>query len=283
MSDLVSRALLEQRWPLPEPGGSKHSRGDVVVVGGARKTPGAAILAGIAALRTGAGRITLCVAESVASATAVALPECGVVPLAETRTGSVSGRGLDVLAGELSSADVALIGPGLDDPRATAATLRALAPLLDDVPAVHLDAFPLGVLPGQRRLARRLAGRLLLTPNSEEASRLLGEEVDDVERAALAVAERYGAVVSLFNTIASPDGAAVRIEGEHPGLATAGSGDVLAGATAGLRGRGVDPMGAAAWGAFLHTEADTRLSARIGPAGYLASEITGEFPRVLAG
>ncbi|WP_337189914.1 NAD(P)H-hydrate dehydratase [Rathayibacter rathayi] len=76
MSDLVSRALLEQRWPLPEPSGSKHSRGDVVVVGGARKTPGAAILAGIAALRTGAGRITLCVAESVASATAVALPEC---------------------------------------------------------------------------------------------------------------------------------------------------------------------------------------------------------------
>ncbi|QHC69063.1 NAD(P)H-hydrate dehydratase [Rathayibacter sp. VKM Ac-2801] len=282
MSDVITRALLEQRWPLPEPGGSKHARGDVVVVGGARKTPGAAILAGIAALRSGAGRITLCVAESVASATAVALPECGVVALPETRDGSVSGRGLDVLAGELSSADVALIGPGLDDARSTTATLRALAPLLDGVPSVHLDAFPLGVLPGQRRAARRLAGRLLLTPNTEEAARLLGEEVGDLEEAAVAIAERYGAVVSLFNTIASPDGDVVRIDEEHPGLATAGSGDVLAGATAGLRARGVDPMGAAAWGAHLHTEADTLLTRRIGPAGYLASEIPGEFPSVLA-
>ncbi|NRD09055.1 ADP-dependent NAD(P)H-hydrate dehydratase [Rathayibacter agropyri] len=282
MSEVIDRALLDRRWPLPAPGGSKHARGDVVVIGGARKTPGAAILAGVAALRTGAGRITLCVAESVAPAAAVALPECGVVPLPETRGGSISGRGLEALAGELASADVALVGPGLDDPRATAATLRALAPLLDDVPAVHLDAFPLGVLPGQRRVARRLAGRLLLTPNTEEAARLLGAEVDDVKRAALAIAARYDAIVSLFNTIASPDGDVVRVEGEHPGLATAGSGDVLAGATAGLRGRGVDPMGAAAWGAYLHTEADTVLTGRLGPAGYLAREIAGEFPAVLA-
>lgn len=282
MSEVIDRALLDRRWPLPAPGGSKHARGDVVVIGGARKTPGAAILAGVAALRTGAGRITLCVAESVAPATAVALPECGVVPLPETRGGSISGRGLEALAGELASADVALVGPGLDDPRATTATLRALAPLLDDVPAVHLDAFPLGVLPGQRRVARRLAGRLLLTPNTEEATRLLGAEVDDVERAALAIAARYDAIVSLFNTIASPNGDVVRVEGEHPGLATAGSGDVLAGATAGLRGRGVDPMGGAAWGAYLHTEADTVLTGQLGPAGYLAREIAGEFPAVLA-
>lgn len=282
MSDVVDRALLERRWPLPEPGGSKHARGDVVVVGGARKTPGAAILAGAAALRVGAGRITLCVAESVASATAVALPECGVVPLAESRTGSITGRGLDALEGELASADVALIGPGLDDPRATAATLRALLPLLRDVPAVHFDAFPLGVLPGQRRVARALAGRLLLTPNTEEASRLLGGEVDDIEAAAVAIAERYGAVVSLFNVIADPSGDVVHVEGEHPGLATAGSGDVLAGATAGLHARGVDAMGAAAWGAHLHTEADTLLAARVGPAGYLASEIAAEFPAILA-
>ncbi|WP_367882235.1 NAD(P)H-hydrate dehydratase [Rathayibacter oskolensis] len=93
MSEIIDRALLERDWPLPALEGSKHARGDVVIVGGARKTPGAAILAGIAALRVGAGRITLCVAESVASATAVALPECGVIPLEESRSGSISGRG----------------------------------------------------------------------------------------------------------------------------------------------------------------------------------------------
>lgn len=281
MSEVIDRALLEGRWPLPEPGGSKHARGDVVIVGGARKTPGAALLAGISALRVGAGRITLCVAESVASATAVALPECGVVPLQESRTGSITGRGLEALEGELASADVALVGPGLDDPKATAATLRALAPLLRDVPAVHLDAFPLGVLPGQKRVARSLAGRLLMTPNTAEAERLLGAEIDDVETAAVAIARRYEAVVSLFNVVASPDGVLVHAEGEHPGLATAGSGDVLAGATAGLRARGLDAAGAAAWAVHLHTEADSRLTERIGAAGYLAREIPAEFPPLL--
>ncbi|KQQ07321.1 ADP-dependent NAD(P)H-hydrate dehydratase [Rathayibacter sp. Leaf296] len=281
MSEVIDRALLEGRWPLPEPGGSKHARGDVVVVGGARKTPGAALLAGISALRVGAGRMTLCVAESVASATAVALPECGVVPLQESRTGSITGRGLEALEGELASADVALVGPGLDDPKATAATLRALAPLLRDVPAVHLDAFPLGVLPGQKRVARSLAGRLLMTPNTAEAERLLGAHVEDVETAAVAIARRYEAVVSLFNVVASPDGVLVHAEGEHPGLATAGSGDVLAGATAGLRARGLDGAGAAAWAVHLHTEADSRLTERIGAAGYLAREIPAEFPPLL--
>ncbi|WP_367882234.1 ADP-dependent NAD(P)H-hydrate dehydratase [Rathayibacter oskolensis] len=192
------------------------------------------------------------------------------------------GPGLAALEGELSSADVALVGPGLDDPKATAATLRALVPLLREVPAVHLDAFPLGVLPGQPRVARALAGRLLLTPNSEEGYRLLGADVDDLEQAAVAVARRYGAVVSLSNVIADPEGTVLRVIGEHPGLATAGSGDVLAGATAGLRARGAGAVSAAAWGAHLHTQADTRLAARVGPAGYLAREIPGEFPALLA-
>ncbi|MWV48388.1 NAD(P)H-hydrate dehydratase [Rathayibacter sp. VKM Ac-2803] len=282
MSEIIDRALLERDWPLPAAEGSKHARGDVVIIGGARKTPGAAILAGIAALRVGAGRITLCVAESVASATAVALPECGVIPLEESRSGSITGRGLDALSGELGSADVVLVGPGLDDPKATASTLRALVPLLRDVPAVHLDAFPLGILPGQRRVARALAGRLLLTPNSEEGARLLGGDVDDLEQAALAIARRYDAVVSLSNVIADPGGTVLRVIGEHSGLATAGSGDVLAGATAGLRARGAAGVAAAAWGTHLHTEADTRLAARLGPAGYLAREIPGEFPALLA-
>ena len=277
-SAVVDRALLERRWPLPDPASSKHARGDVVVVGGARKTPGAAILAGIAALRVGAGRITLCVAESVASATAVALPECGVVPLEETRGGSISGRGLSALEGEPGSADVALIGPGLDDPKATAATLRAIAPLLADVPAVHLDAFPLGVLPGQRRVARALAGRLLLTPNTEEAARLLGAEVDDVEAAAIAVAQRYGAVVSLFNVIAAPDGDAVRIEGEHPGLATAGSGDVLTGIVAAFLAKGMGAREAAAAASVAQ-----RRAAAAGPErGLIASDLIDALPGCLA-
>src|SRR4051812_49647986 len=71
--------------PLPPPGSGKRDRGDVLVIGGARKTPGAAALTGIAALRVGAGRLTVAVAESVAGAFAVSFPEAGVIGLPQTR------------------------------------------------------------------------------------------------------------------------------------------------------------------------------------------------------
>jgi len=76
----VDRTLLAS-WPLPEPDGSKRSRGDIVVIGGARGTPGAAQLAGLSALRVGAGRLTLAVGASIATAVAVAVPESGVLAL----------------------------------------------------------------------------------------------------------------------------------------------------------------------------------------------------------
>ena len=84
--------MLLRAWPLPEPTGTKYSRGQVVVVGGARATPGAAMLAGVAALRMGAGRLSMAVAESVAPHVAVAVPESGVHGLPENASGSSHGR-----------------------------------------------------------------------------------------------------------------------------------------------------------------------------------------------
>src|ERR1700712_3062221 len=88
---IVTPAMLRQ-WPLPEPGDSKYGRGQVLVVGGARSTPGAVLLAGLAALRVGAGRLSVAVAESVAAAMAVNIPEAGVIGLPENDKGSVLGR-----------------------------------------------------------------------------------------------------------------------------------------------------------------------------------------------
>src|ERR1700712_2511319 len=102
-------------WPLPTPEGSKYSRGQVVVVGGARRAPGAVLLAGQAALRVGAGRLTLAIAASVAPTVAVALPECGVVPLQETGDGHIMGTAIRSAANDLRDADAVLVGPGLDD------------------------------------------------------------------------------------------------------------------------------------------------------------------------
>lgn len=277
----IERGMLTTRWPLPEGANSKRQRGNVLIIGGAAKTPGAVILAGTAALRVGAGRITLCVAESVAAATAAVMPEGGVIGIPESKSGSIAGKGLDRLEGELQGADVVLIGPGLDEPVGTARLLRALAPVLRTVPAVHLDAFPLGVLRSERRVRRALAGRLLLTPNATEAELLLGTPITDLRGSVRALAHRYDAVISCFNLVATPEGELFEGGGSHEGLATAGSGDVLAGATAGISARGLSLAAAACWGVFVHTHADDRLSERIGPSGYLARELPAEFPAVL--
>lgn len=165
----VTPRLLRQ-WALPAPADSKYGRGQVLVVGGAARTPGAALLAGLAVLRVGAGRLTLAVAESAAVPLAVAVPESGVVGLPQTAKGSVRGGDLSALADGLEAFDVVLVGPGLDDHDEAMALLRTLAPMLGERTRVVLDAYALGVLPEVPDVAKALAGRLVLTPNEEEGA-----------------------------------------------------------------------------------------------------------------
>ncbi|WP_315099148.1 NAD(P)H-hydrate dehydratase [uncultured Cellulomonas sp.] len=278
-TETITPALLRD-WPLPAPGGTKYARGQVLVVGGARGTPGATLLAGTAALRVGAGRLTLAVARSVAVALAVAFPEAGVVGLPETEAGAVDGTGTDVIEGDLEAADAVLVGPGLDDADRTVALLQALGPRLGPRTPVLLDAFALGVLPRVPEVAEPLGGHLVLTPNPAEAALLLG--VDEVgDDAAARIAADYGAAVTCQGTIAAQDGRTWQLGTGMPGLATSGSGDVLAGALVGLLARGADAEQAACWATYLHAVAGDRLATRTGRVGYLARELVGELPTLL--
>ncbi|MFS0705212.1 NAD(P)H-hydrate dehydratase [Cellulomonas sp. 179-A 9B4 NHS] len=272
-------------WPLPEPTGGKDARGSVCVVGGARGTPGAAMLAGLAALRVGAGRLTLAVAGSVAPHVAVAVPEAGVVGLPEDASGSVTGAGDGLLDGELARADVVVVGPGLDTPEGTLALLRAVvAGTAGNVPLV-LDAFALGVLRDADDLQDAVRGRAVLTPNGTEVGYLLGDEdgpdEDAGDDAAARAADRYGVVVACAGRVAAPDGRRWESSTGYSGLGTSGSGDVLAGAVGGLLARGADAAQAACFGVEAHGTAGDRLAARVGPHGYLARELLDELPRVL--
>ncbi|WP_454049501.1 NAD(P)H-hydrate dehydratase [Cellulomonas sp. Marseille-Q8402] len=288
MSDaaVLTPALL-RGWPLPPREGTKDARGGVLVIGGARRTPGAVALAGLSALRIGAGRLTLAVAESVAPALAVATPEAGVLGLPETPDGSPTGEPPAHLADELGRADAVVLGPGLDEPEGAAALLRvvlaALADAGDDGPALLLDAFALGVLPGLGDDAVLPAGRTVLTPNLAEAARLLGTDRDAVaaEDAAVRVAERWGAVVTCAGTVAHPDGRRWESATGYAGLGTSGSGDVLAGVIAGLLAGDAPPEQAASWGTAVHGAAGDRLAARVGPLGYLARELVDQVPALL--
>ena len=270
---VVTSSVLRE-WALPAVGDSKYGRGEVVVIGGSERAPGAAMLAGIAALRVGAGRLTLGVASSVAPHVAVALPESGVVAL--------SLASLDPIADDLGSADVLVLGPGLDDVHEAEALVRQVPDLLRDDSVLLLDAFGLGVLPGLPEVSERLAGRLVLTPNTGEAARLLGRDLgDDLPGDIVAIAERYNAVVSCQGEIADATGSRWSVGAGGPGLGTSGSGDVLAGAIAGLVARGATPAQGTVWATHVHAAAGERLAVRVAPLGYLASEILTELPRVL--
>lgn len=295
---LVTPSLLRD-WPLPAPGQDKYSRGSVLVVGGARATPGAALLAGATALRVGAGKITLAVAESVAVQLGVALPECGSIGLPETGDGSVKPE-LDRISPYLDAADTVLVGPGLDDLDLARELLAALLgreagrggrsggdPDSGGGPAVVLDAYALGALGPLEDQLEPWRGRLILTPNPKEAAVLLGRDVDDLEKDLAEISDRFDAVVSCHGLISQPPG----LDPEEPdlwkiatgygGLGTSGSGDVLAGAIAGLRARGASSAQAACWGTHLHASAGDRLASRRGPLGYLARELADELPALM--
>lgn len=286
----LTPALL-RGWPLPPRDGAKDDRGGVLVIGGARRTPGAAALTGLTALRIGAGRLTLAVAGSVATALAVATPEAGVLALPEDADGSPTGEPARHLDDEIARADVVVVGPGLDEPEGTAVLVRTVLDALaaveqagddgDAGPALLLDAFALGVLPGLDRALP--AGRTVLTPNTAEAARLLDVPTDDLDPAdaAARVADRWGAVVACAGRVAHPDGRVWESATGYAGLGTSGSGDVLAGAVAGLLAGGSAPEQAASWGTAVHGAAGDRLAARVGPLGYLARELADEVPAVL--
>lgn len=298
----VTPSLLRS-WPLPSAGEDKYSRGAVMIIGGARGTPGAALLAGTAALRAGAGRLTMAVAESVAMQLAVNLPEAGVAGLPESAGGSVLGSGLEPILSDLHSADAVLIGPGLDDIDHTEELLRALLDMDADGIAGHgvetgdttivLDAYALGCLPRLEDSLDPWHGRLILTPNPTEAGVLLGRDVDQLEADVGEIAARYQAVVSCQGFVARPpgDGDAAGGDSEDThlweittgfgGLGTSGSGDVLAGAIAGLRARGTSDAQAACWGTHLHAAAADRLASRLGPLGFLARELADELPALM--
>ena len=291
-------------WPLPIPDGDKSSRGRVLVVGGARTAPGAAMLAGLAALRVGAGVLTLAVAESVAGPVAAAVPESAVLWLPQTPAGSVAGRSVEAIRGALGSAAAILVGPGLDDVDETAELITGLTSVApEDLPIV-LDAYAIGALGKLNRPALdALAGRLVLTPNHRELERLLaetdgvpggagdggdadgadadGSDPDGSDDPQWALARRYQAVLSCDNRIVTPAGDRWQAPAGHSGLGTSGSGDVLAGALVGLLARGVDPAQAACWATYLHAAAGDRLAARVGSLGFLARELLDQLPLVL--
>ena len=284
-------AELLRGMPLPRhrDGEDKNQRGRVLVIGGSVEVPGGALLAGLAGLRAGAGKLQIATCRSVAPHLAVAVPEARVIGLEETPAGGISADETDRLAMHCSRCDAVLLGPGMMDGEAAR---RLTARLLDEATAACfvLDAAALQALREGEAPLRRHAGRIILTPHAGEMATLLGIERAAVLADPLAAARRAAAgmqaVVAMkggCTFIVTPQGRAWSCDRGNVGLATSGSGDTLAGIIAGLAARGAAPLEAALWGVYLHGEAGSRLARSRGPVGFLARELLAEIPPVMAG
>ena len=287
-TDINPGLLRRFELPTPDEGGDKEERGRVLVVGGGPETPGAAILAGVAALRAGAGKVQIATGRTNAPAVAASVPEARVFALPESRAGALTKAAHAKLKEHLSGAQCVCIGPGMIEDESVA---RFVAGALKHCGGVRvvLDAGALCCLARGRELLHSFGGGAVITPNADEMADIFAADEGSIKRDpasfALVAAEELRAVVVLkgrVTMIAAPGGAVYANRAGNVGLATSGSGDVLAGIIAGLVARGAEPSKAAAWGVYLHARAGERLARSVGPLGYLAREIPAEIPALMS-
>jgi ADP-dependent NAD(P)H-hydrate dehydratase / NAD(P)H-hydrate epimerase len=286
MADLTQRWVAE-RLPPRSPHAHKGSFGRVLVVAGSHEYAGAALLAGLGAARAGAGLVCLATPESVGIRLTTGLPEATSLLLAEEAPGLIGPGGWRRVATEARGYDAVVVGPGLGR---HPSTLRRTRSLISDLvrPAV-VDADGLNALAESDRWWQPVRAPLVLTPHPGEFARLVkgasteSLSADDDARleAAQAAAARWSQTVVLKGArtvVAGPDEAALRSSVATPALATAGSGDVLAGAIGALLAAGLAPFDAAGCGVGIHAAAGLLAEERIGRAGVIARDIAALLP-----
>lgn len=277
-------------YPLPDHVASadKDDRGHVLVVGGSRRVPGGLRLTGESALRAGAGRLQFATIGSLAVGLGLAVPEAGVLQLAEDPDGEIRWEATEAVAKSLERSDCIVVGPAMSDAAAADPIVAAAFGALRDGFSVVLDAAAIGPAACAAGKMAGHAGQVVLTPNRGEMARLLETEIDDIagdpEGAARRAVERTGATVIFKgprSLVATPHGELLSYPGGGIGLATGGSGDVLAGILGGLLGRGTAVATACAWAVWLHGEAGRVLAREKGPLGYLARELPPLVPALM--
>jgi len=289
-SDAGIRALLPER---PHDA-HKYTAGRVVAVAGSHAFTGAAVMASESAARAGAGAVICCTPERARPIVETKLTEVMTVPVAETDEGTIAFDALSTLAERAEPADAVLVGCGLGRHAETQRLVRTLLTKLDG--PVVVDADGLNALAGHTDLITQYAdGQWVLTPHTGELARLIGtnpstgsgQTFDTTDRIALVAewAERWNCVLVLKgmpSVIGTPDGQVFVAGISHPALATAGTGDVLAGMIAGLLAQGLAPRDAALCALHLGGRAAERYAATRQPHSMLTMDLLKELPFVFA-
>jgi hydroxyethylthiazole kinase-like uncharacterized protein yjeF len=272
-----------------KPTGHKGDYGHALVVAGSVGKSGAAVLASWAALRVGAGLVTVLTPEPVLSTIAAHTPEVMTEPLPATETGSISLRGLangrfeSVLRGKNALA----VGPGLTTHEETQQFVRTVVGTPSLVPLI-LDADGLNAFAGKARELKQQRGTIALTPHPGEMARLLDCATGAVQARRLEVAQKAAADWNCYvvlkghqTVVAAPDGRIWINSTGNPGMGTGGTGDVLTGMLAGLTAQyGVDSWGELlSFGVYLHGLAGDLAATEVAEAPLVASDLIRFLPR----
>ncbi len=282
VAELTERAQAAVWIPHRPPTAYKGSVGELLVIAGSFGMTGAAAMAATAAYRAGAGLVRLALPAALTATLNAALTEVVFRPMPHTSAGTLSFHAVAPLRREAAQVRATLIGPGLSRNAATQHAVRRLVPALSSPLVVDADA--LTALADHDGCWRR-ATPTIITPHPGEMARLLNRPVDELERDRLGTAKqaaaRFNAVTVFKGTptvIAAPDGRAFVNPTGNPGLAVAGTGDVLAGTIAALLAQGVEPLAAAVLATYLGGLAADRLAATIGELGMTALDLIEELP-----
>lgn len=277
---VVDEEMVKKLLPVRNPWTHKGDYGRILLLCGSRGYTGAAALAAMGALRSGAGLVYLGVPESIYAIEAVKLTEPVVFPLPDWDGMLDSGAVGQILAMK-DRMDAVLIGPGLGKSQGTRVVLEAVLQQYE-CPVV-VDADGINLLAGHKDILRGRKHPTILTPHDGEFLLLAGELGEDRQQSAENLARDLGCVVLLkgHRTLITDGKCCYENHTGNPGMATGGSGDVLAGIIVSLLGQGVPPLEAAAVGACLHGACGDICAERMGQYGMLPTDMLEILPRLL--
>lgn len=291
--EITTAQEIVARLPARPRDSHKGTYGKAMVCAGSLNYTGAAFLSASAATHAGAGLVTLALARTIYPILASAAHETTFVPLPDSN-GSLISTGAKIVQAHLKDYDALLIGPGLGRDAKTVAFVRSLLGLNKkkkaDIPVpLVLDADTLFALSQTWKWWARLApGTAILTPHPGEMATLCGLTRDEVQSDRIGVArkhaEEWNQLVVLkgaHTVVAAPDGRVTLIPFATPALATAGTGDVLAGTIVAMLAQRLEPYDAAVVGAYLHGLAGKIAEEEIGEAGVVAGDLLSRLPKAI--
>ena len=283
---LLDAAQVRPWLPVRSRTAHKGTCGHAGIIAGSVGKTGAATMAALGALRVGAGLVTVATPRSLNDVLEAKLLEAMTVPVPETEARTLSTKALAPLLAFATDKTAMAIGPGIGTHPETKALVHSLLSSLTR--PIVLDADGLNAVAGHRELLSTVHAPLLVTPHPGEMARLLEVSTADVQKDRLGAATRlaqehkvYVVLKGAGTVVAAPDGRLVVNSTGNPGMATAGTGDVLTGMLVGLLAQGLSPWEAACTGVYLHGLAGDLAAADQGETGLIAGDVIQAIPRAI--